>query len=142
MCLTLFCVVKDNGLLGLHDKLKTMTIRGINLYKLLWHLAFRDGIAHPLAITGGSVRDAIQGKLGVDIDIVVGGTFDEVHKYLRDILVSHGEAVTDNTLYVKKSFGQFKIMNIKVWRIYPHLFTMQWCVCVCEREREREKIKK
>ncbi len=60
------------------------------------------------------MRDAIQGKLGVDIDIVVGGTFDEVHEYLRDILVSHGESVTDNTLYAKKSFGQFKIMNIKV----------------------------
>ncbi len=100
-----------------------MTIRGMKLFDLLRRLAFRNGIAYPLAITGGSVRDAMQGKDYADIDIVVGGTYDDVCHYLYNLFISHGESVTENTLFAKKSakqFGQLKIMNMKVM-----------CVCVC-----------
>ncbi len=102
---------------GLLKKLESMAIRGVNLFELLRRMAFRDGIGYPLAITGGSVRDAIQEKKGVDVDIVVGGTYDELCDYLRDLFASYGESVTDNTLYTKQSakqFGQMKIMNMKV----------------------------
>ncbi len=78
----------DHHLLILVKRLKEMTIRNVPLYDLLRRLAFRDGIAYPLAITGGSVRDALQNKFKdmKDIDIVVGGTYDELCYYLRDLL--------------------------------------------------------
>ncbi len=107
----------DHRLLKLVNRLKEMTIRGMNLYDLLRRLAFRDGIAYPLAITGGSVRDALQNKDMNDIDIVVGGTYNELCYYLRDLFASYDKTVTENTLFAKESakrFGQLKIMNIEV----------------------------
>ncbi len=96
-----------------------MKIRGMILYDLLRHLAFRDGVAYPLAITGGSVRDAIQNNFEdmKDIDLVVGGTYDGVCDYLRNLFASHDKTVMESTLFTKESakqFGQLKIMNIKV----------------------------
>ncbi len=131
--------LNDEGLLKLIDSLKTMTIRGMNLFKLLRLLAFRNGRSFPLAITGGSVRDAIQGRDVNDIDIVVGGTYDEVQQYLKDLFASHGEALTENTLYTKpaaKRFGQLKIMNIQVCSLCSLSLSMlsvclSVCLCVC-----------
>jgi len=47
---------------------------------------------------------------------VVGGNYEELENYLRDIFVARGESVTQNSLFTKSSskmFGQMKIMNIK-----------------------------
>ncbi len=74
----------------------------------------------------------MQGKDCADIDIVVGGTYDEVCHYLCDLFVSHGESVTENTLFTKKSakqFGQLKIMNMKV-------------ICLCLGSKYNVNIKK
>ncbi len=118
----------DRGLLKLVNKLHKMSIRDMSLYGLLWSLAFRDGIAYPLAITGGSVRDAIQNNVeGMkDIDVVVGGTYDQVCDYLRNLFASHDKAVTESTLFTKESskqFGQLKIMNIQVCKLYVVIHT-------------------
>ncbi len=105
------------SLLALIKRLHSLTIRRENLYYLLSRLAVRKGTAFPLAITGGSVRDALQKKEGVDIDIVVGDTYDEVCNHLRDYFIAHGESVTENSLFTKRSakkFGQLKVMNIVV----------------------------
>ncbi len=101
-----------------------MKIRDMDLYDLLRSLAFRNGVAYPLAITGGSVRDALQNNFAdmKDIDIVVGGTYDQVCDYLRDLFASQDKTVTESTLYTKESakqFGQLKIMNI---RVCTHLY--------------------
>ncbi len=106
------------------------------MYHLLWRLAVRKGTAFPLAITGGSVRDALQGEKGVDIDIVVGGTYDEVCDYLRDYFIAHGESVTENSLFTKRSakkFGQLKVMNIVVCTIVRVAVYQERRYTECER---------
>jgi hypothetical protein len=91
------------------------TIRRVPIWQLLHRLADRNGISYPVAIVGGTVRDLLRKNKPNDVDIAVGGTYNELLQYLRDLFACH-QSLTDNDIIGPKSvgrlFGQMKLMNM------------------------------
>lgn len=108
----------------LHDALMELLmetkVRGNSLLKLFRQLYDRDGVAYPIAVTGGCVRDLIKKVLFEeqvdvnDVDIVIGGYYHDAATRLRDTFGLQGQSLTDSifrTTGRSKQFGQFKIIN-------------------------------
>lgn len=97
--------------------LAAKTVRGLFLPFLLLRLANRKGVSFPLAIVGGTVRDLLRDELPNDVDIAVGGTFDELKDCLHETFTLENQSLTEQDLVgtkqtaINRRFGQLKIMN-------------------------------
>jgi len=79
------------------------SIRNQNLGLILLRLSARQGVSYLLAICGGTVKDLIGGFQPYDIDVSVGGNYDELIPCLQD---------TGNYSSGAKKHGQFKFRRL------------------------------
>ncbi len=98
----------------IREQLQTHTIRGHNLYDLLKKLFIQQGLAYPVVITGGAIRDAILQHQPKDIDLVIGCKYEQLVLLLKDTFGLKGESLSDSTLRCSgksKNFGQLKVIQ-------------------------------
>ncbi len=85
-------VLTDRGLLNLRDnvlKRTSLLSYEMDVYKVLQRLAFRNGVAYPVAIKGDIVQKALRGDLSgvetIHMKVVVGGPIEELYECLHQI---------------------------------------------------------
>ncbi len=83
-------VLADRWLLNLRDnvlKARSILSNEMDVYKVLQSMAFRNGVAYPVAIKGDIVQKALREDLSdvrtIDVEVVVGGSIKELYECLR-----------------------------------------------------------